>query len=120
METFGLPGRVHVSAATQQILRDAFRFERCAAQAIKGKGRMETFFLTVSDPRVVDRYSQWCRSRGRVDLKDLPVGARRGSIQLALLQKIGEGSTSLATAAGAVAYPRGAFRGNSTSAVRRL
>jgi adenylate cyclase len=45
METYGLPGRIHVSAATQQILRDAFRFERCAAQAIKGKGRIETFFL---------------------------------------------------------------------------
>src|ERR1700720_3557789 len=45
METYGLPGRIHVSAATQQILGDAFRFERCGAREIKGKGRMETFFL---------------------------------------------------------------------------
>jgi adenylate cyclase len=45
METYGLPGRIHVSAATQQILGDAFRFERCGAREIKGKGQMETFFL---------------------------------------------------------------------------
>jgi class 3 adenylate cyclase len=45
METYGLPGRIHVSAATQQILGDAFRFERRGAREIKGKGRMETFFL---------------------------------------------------------------------------
>jgi adenylate cyclase len=45
METYGLPGRIHVSAATQQVLGDAFRFERCGAREIKGKGRMETFFL---------------------------------------------------------------------------
>ena len=45
METYGLPDRIHVSAATQQILGDAFRFERRGARKIKGKGRMETFFL---------------------------------------------------------------------------
>ncbi len=45
METYGTPGRIHVSAATQQILGDAFRFERCGVREIKGKGRMETFFL---------------------------------------------------------------------------
>jgi len=45
METYGTPGRIHVSAATQQILGDAFRFERCGAREIKGKGPMETFFL---------------------------------------------------------------------------
>ena len=27
MESYGLPGRVHVSAATRQVLGDAFRFE---------------------------------------------------------------------------------------------
>ena len=45
METYGAPGRIHVSAVTRQILGDAFRFEPCGAREIKGKGAMETFFL---------------------------------------------------------------------------
>ena len=45
METYGLPGRIHISAATQQSLGDAFCFERCGTREIKGKGWMETFFL---------------------------------------------------------------------------
>ena len=45
METYGTPGRTHVSSATRQILGDAFRFEPCGTREIKGKGSMETFFL---------------------------------------------------------------------------
>ena len=45
METYGVPGRIHVSAVTRQSLGDGFRFERCGAREIKGKGSMETFFL---------------------------------------------------------------------------
>jgi adenylate cyclase len=45
MESYGLPGRVHVSAATRQALGDAFRFEPRGPLEIKGKGSMETFFL---------------------------------------------------------------------------
>jgi class 3 adenylate cyclase len=45
METYGLPGRVHVSAATRQALGNAFRFEPRGPLHVKGKGPMETYFL---------------------------------------------------------------------------
>jgi class 3 adenylate cyclase len=45
MESYGLPGRVHVSAATRRSLGEVFRFEPRGALAIKGKGSMETYFL---------------------------------------------------------------------------
>jgi adenylate cyclase len=45
MESAGLPGRVHVSAATRQSLSDAFRFEPRGWLEVKGKGSMETYFL---------------------------------------------------------------------------
>ena len=45
METYGLPGRVHVSAATRQLLGDGFRFEPRGLLDVKGKGSMETYFL---------------------------------------------------------------------------
>jgi adenylate cyclase len=45
MESYGLPGRIHVSAATRQALSDAFRFEARGPLEIKGKGPMETYFL---------------------------------------------------------------------------
>jgi adenylate cyclase len=45
MESYGLPGRVHVSAATRQVLGDAFRFEPRGLLEVKGKGSMETYFL---------------------------------------------------------------------------
>ena len=45
MESYGLPGHVHVSAATRQALGDAFRFEPRTLQDVKGKGSMQTFLL---------------------------------------------------------------------------
>jgi class 3 adenylate cyclase/CheY-like chemotaxis protein len=45
MESAGVPGRIHVSAATRRALGDAFRFEPRGPVAIKGKGMMETYFL---------------------------------------------------------------------------
>ena len=45
MESYGLPGRVHVSAATHQALGEVFRFEPRGALEVKGKGSMETYFL---------------------------------------------------------------------------
>jgi adenylate cyclase len=45
MESGGLPGRVHVSAATREALGDAFRFEPRGWLEVKGKGSMETYFL---------------------------------------------------------------------------
>jgi adenylate cyclase len=45
METYGLPGRIHVSAATRHILGHAYSFEPRGALELKGKGPVETFFL---------------------------------------------------------------------------
>ena len=43
--TYGLPGRVHVSAATRQAVGNGFRFEPRGPLDIKGKGPMEAYFL---------------------------------------------------------------------------
>ena len=45
MEKYGEPGRIHVSAATRALLGDRYRFECRGHIEIKGKGRMETYFL---------------------------------------------------------------------------
>ncbi len=45
MESYGLPGRIHVSAETREKLGEAFLFETRGPIDIKGKGLMETFFL---------------------------------------------------------------------------
>jgi adenylate cyclase len=45
MESYGLPGRIHVSAATRRALGNAFRFEPRGALEVKGKELMETYFL---------------------------------------------------------------------------
>jgi class 3 adenylate cyclase len=45
MESYGLPGRVHVSATTRQALGDAFGFEPRGPIDVKGKGSIETYFV---------------------------------------------------------------------------
>ena len=45
METYSLPGRIHVSASTRVALGDRFRFEPRGSLEVKGKGPMETYFL---------------------------------------------------------------------------
>lgn len=45
MESSGVPGRIHVSAAARHALGDAYLFEPRGPVAIKGKGLMETYFL---------------------------------------------------------------------------
>jgi adenylate cyclase len=46
MESYGVPNRVHVSAATWLRLKDAFAFEPRGPIEIKGKGAMQTYLLT--------------------------------------------------------------------------
>lgn len=48
MESHSLPGRIQVSAATRIALGDRFTFEPRGTMEIKGKGRMETYFLSDS------------------------------------------------------------------------
>lgn len=45
MEKYGEPGRIHVSAATCALLGDRYRFEPRGMIEVKGKGKMETYFL---------------------------------------------------------------------------
>jgi class 3 adenylate cyclase len=45
METYGVPGRIQVSAATRLALAESFRLEPRGPIAVKGKGMMETYFL---------------------------------------------------------------------------
>ena len=46
MESHGLPGAVHCSAATAALLRPEFRLEARGAVQIDGKGEMHTFLLS--------------------------------------------------------------------------
>jgi class 3 adenylate cyclase len=45
MESHGVPGRIQVTAETARRLAGAFRFERRGEVDVKGKGRLETWFL---------------------------------------------------------------------------
>jgi adenylate cyclase len=49
MESSGLPDRIHVSAATRQLISDGFSFEPREPIRIKGKGLMVTYFLDRKD-----------------------------------------------------------------------
>ena len=46
METHGTPGRIQVTRATYELLRDEFELEPRGTVAIKGKGDVETWYLT--------------------------------------------------------------------------
>jgi adenylate cyclase len=49
MESHSLPGHVQISAATRALLDDRFDFEARGSIEVKGKGMMETFFLSARD-----------------------------------------------------------------------
>ena len=46
MESQSLPGRIQISAATRAVLGDRFQLERRGIIEVKGKGMMETYFLS--------------------------------------------------------------------------
>lgn len=45
MESHGLAGKIQVTSATYELLKDKYLFERRGMLEIKGKGEMETWFL---------------------------------------------------------------------------
>jgi adenylate cyclase len=45
MESHGVPGRVHVSAATFELLKESFLLEERGTISVKGKGEMQTYWL---------------------------------------------------------------------------
>lgn len=46
MESHGIPGKIQVSATTYDLLQDQYQFEERGLIEIKGKGEMNTYFLT--------------------------------------------------------------------------
>lgn len=45
LETFGVPGEIHLSRATRDLIADRFECEQRGMVALKGKGETETWFL---------------------------------------------------------------------------
>jgi class 3 adenylate cyclase len=45
MESHGVPGRIHLSEATYELIRDEFECEARGTVDVKGKGPMRTWFL---------------------------------------------------------------------------
>jgi len=50
MESHGEPGRIQISRATYDLIRDDFLFEPRGVISIKGKGEMETWYLVGRRP----------------------------------------------------------------------
>ena len=50
MESRGVVGRIQVTEATYQRLRDRYRFEDCGEIDVKGKGRLRAYLLVESAP----------------------------------------------------------------------
>jgi class 3 adenylate cyclase len=45
MESHGVPGRIHLSDATYELIRDEFECEPRGTIEVRGKGAMHTWFL---------------------------------------------------------------------------
>ncbi|MCU0849569.1 MAG: adenylate/guanylate cyclase domain-containing protein [Spirochaetes bacterium] len=45
MESHGIPGKIHVSVSTYNLIKDSFFLEKRGEITIKGKGNMNTYFL---------------------------------------------------------------------------
>ena len=45
MESHGVPGRIQITAATHELIKDQFSCEPRGPIEVKGKGEMETWFV---------------------------------------------------------------------------
>jgi guanylate cyclase len=45
MESHGLPGKIQITRATYELIRDEFECEPRGTVVVKGKGEMETWYL---------------------------------------------------------------------------
>ena len=50
MESHGTPGEIQITRATYELLKDEFDCRRRGTIEVKGKGPMETWYLTRSRP----------------------------------------------------------------------
>jgi class 3 adenylate cyclase len=46
MESHSLPGKIQVTQATYERLKERYSFDKRGAIEVKGKGKMTTYFLT--------------------------------------------------------------------------
>jgi class 3 adenylate cyclase len=45
MESHGAPGRIHISQATHELIKDDFVCDHRGTIEVKGKGHMDTWFV---------------------------------------------------------------------------
>jgi class 3 adenylate cyclase len=50
MQSHGVPGKIHITRATCELLKDEFTCEPRGKVMVKGKGEMETWFLVGPKP----------------------------------------------------------------------
>ncbi len=80
MESHGTPGEIQITRATYELLKDEFVCRRRGTILVKGKGRMETWYLVGSRPddRRTDEgiYSeaQKASTRGQDRVGERPTG----------------------------------------------
>jgi adenylate cyclase len=65
MESTGVPGRIQVTTEARDRLAGEFEFERRGFVDVKGKGRVETWFLVGRAPGAGDRRVRTARARSR-------------------------------------------------------
>jgi adenylate cyclase len=69
MESHGTPGRIQITRATYELLKDDFACEPRGTVAVKGKGEMETWYLVGRRPSTGGNGRQEIQSR---DLSEMP------------------------------------------------
>jgi adenylate cyclase len=52
MESSGVPGRIHLAKSSRDLLRDSCAFEERGTVEVKGLGRMTTYLLANTEPRL--------------------------------------------------------------------
>jgi guanylate cyclase len=69
MESQGTPGRIQITRATHELLKDDFQCEPRGTVAVKGKGEMETWYLVGRRPSTGGNGRQEIQNR---DLSEMP------------------------------------------------
>jgi class 3 adenylate cyclase len=80
MESHGTPGEIQITRATYELLKDEFVCRRRGTILVKGKGPMETWYLTGSRSDVrptesdIDSEAQEPSIRGQYRFGERPIG----------------------------------------------
>ena len=91
MESHGVPGRIHISHATRELIKDDFVCDHRGTIEVKGKGQMDTWFvrgrLRGSRPRSYELLVRWpvAAEHWRECIRDL---ADRGTGDQRILHRV--------------------------------